>query len=356
MTGPGAGGAGDPAAPLEPFDEVDTVVGPLLVSRGDEVVAEALRRCGEWEATETRYLSALLRPGQRFVDVGAHVGYFTVLAAQRVGPTGSVLAFEPEERNLDLLRRNVARRGLGNVEVLPVAAARSPGRMSLVLDERNRGAHHLVPLGEARTAVDCVRLDDVLPGSVDVVKVDAQGYDHEIVAGMQRSLAENPRMTVMVELSVGELDRRRLDPAEVLEGYESLGCSISMFDRFGWLRAASTPTVLQRCRAWGTTDFTLVLRRAAQPGSGAVEHADRPGPATGLEVGEGPDGLVVRQPALGRVHRLSPTAALIFTLCTGAMTVTEIAACVQQACELPSPPTAETEQCLDSLRRAGLVL
>lgn len=69
---------------LGPVVEVETVVGPLLLPRNDHVITPELAHWGGWEQpAETRYLQATLRPGQTFVDVGAHVGYFSVLAASR---------------------------------------------------------------------------------------------------------------------------------------------------------------------------------------------------------------------------------------------------------------------------------
>jgi FkbM family methyltransferase len=252
----------EPASdPLEPIVEVETVVGPLLLPQGDRVITAVLRSSHVWEPPETRFLQMALRPGQTFVDVGAHVGYFSVLAAKRVGPNGAVIALEPETRNLDLLQRNVARNDCPNVVVLPFAAGSAPGWMSLVLVEHNRGAHRLAPLGEADTLVSCVRLDDVLPGTVDVVKVDAQGYDHEVIDGMRRTLAANPRLVVIAELSVEELERRRLDPADVLAGYESLGFAISILDPFGRPRRMTSERVLEHAHAPGAQDFSLVLER-----------------------------------------------------------------------------------------------
>ena len=160
-----------------------------------------------WEPRETRYLTTLLQAGQTFVDVGANVGYFSLFAADLVGPGGTVIAVEPEPRNLDLLQRNIARNGVETVRVLPFAAAAAEGTMSLALDEENRGAHRLVASDDpqAGPCVRCVRLDDVLPERVDLIKIDAQGYDHEVIEGLERTLAANPKATLLVELSRSSL-------------------------------------------------------------------------------------------------------------------------------------------------------
>jgi FkbM family methyltransferase len=337
----------------EPVDEVETLAGPLLVSREDRMIASVLRDCGEWEWAETAYLRAILRPGKTFVDVGAHVGYFSVLGSKGVGPAGRVIAFEPEPRNLDLLRRNLARNRCRNATVIPYAVTSAPGWMSLKLDEENRGAHHLVPPGEAGTTVRCVRLDDVLPETVDVVKVDAQGYDHEVVAGLERTLARNPAMVVIAELSHDELERRGIDPELVVAGYEALGFTMSMFDERGRLERMTARAVLDSARG---RDCSVVLERPTEPSLALTDPRSRPRRTAGLVVNETDDGLIVSQPVRRKAHYLNHISAVVFDLCTGENTVSTIIETVQEIYERPGSPAAEVEDCLQQLSAERLVL
>jgi FkbM family methyltransferase len=341
------------------------VAGRLLVPDADEMITPVMRRDGAWEAAETRFLLSELRPGMTFVDVGAHVGYFSVLAARSVGASGTVIAIEPEPRNLDLLRINLARNDCANAFVLPVAAHSEPGSMSLALDEQNRGGHRLVPLGEAATIVRCVRLDDVLPAKVDVVKIDAQGYDHEVVAGLTGTLAANPQLIVIAELSLSELGRLSIDPGLVLSQYKELGLTISTFEDSGGVRRTSAKQILSDCRAGRfPSDFSLILQRPHAP-SAAREGSRRPRAArdgrhcptatASLQVTEREDGLIVSEAGQGRTHHLNETAALVFELCTGKNTIERIVEVVQQAYELAEPPSDDVKECLDHLRSEGLV-
>ncbi len=330
--------------------EVPTAAGSLLLPQDDEVITPALRRDGVWEGPETRFLVSELRPGATFVDVGAHVGYFSLLASKLVGPSGSVIAIEPEERNLELLRLNLSRNDCPNVRVLPVAAHSAPGRMSLALDRRNSGGHRLVAHGQAPVTVCCVRLDDVLPVAVDLVKIDAQGYDHEIVEGMQHTFAANPDLTVLAELSLSELERRAIEPSAVVGRYAELGFTVSTFEHSGQLRRTSAAKLLAECGAGRfPSDFSLVLER---PPPLAAEY---PAAVAGLEVSETADGLIVRDPARNRAQKLNPTAAVVFELCTGDDPLTRIAELVREAFGLAATPTDEVRQCIDHLRSEGLV-
>src|SRR5262249_8726257 len=94
-----------------------------------EVVGAELYRHGYIEPAMTRVLLERLRPGMVFVDVGAHYGYYSLLASQAVGPAGAVLAVEPARRTFQILRRNVAR--LDNVTAHQVAAQAATGTMDL---------------------------------------------------------------------------------------------------------------------------------------------------------------------------------------------------------------------------------
>jgi FkbM family methyltransferase len=249
-------------APL-PVIEVDTQVGSLLAHRDDEVITANLIRWGVWEAQETQFLRTLLRPGDTFVDVGANIGYFSVLAAGCIGSRGYVIAFEPEPRNLELLRMNLARHGVPpNATVFPLAAYSHPCQMALATNEANRGDHFLAPHASGGLRVRCVRLDDVLPRSVDVIKIDTQGFDHDVLAGLEQTIAVNPALVVLTELSLTKLGLRRIDVDEVLAGYLAHGFGIEALDPWGRAFPLAAADVVSHCVAEAVEEISLVLRRA----------------------------------------------------------------------------------------------
>jgi FkbM family methyltransferase len=248
-----------------PTIQVDTVVGPLLAHRDDEVITSNLVRWGIWEAPETHFLRAALKAGGTFVDVGANIGYFSVLAAHSTGIHGTVIAIEPEPRNAAVLRANLERIQCSNAIVLEIAAYSQPGWMSLALNESNRGDHYLVAPNDDDMLVRCERLDDVLQGPVDLVKIDTQGFDHDVLAGLTRTIGANPELIVLTELSLRSLDSRSLDARPVLAGYAELGFSLSLLDGWGRPRASTIDGVLGFCAGAGLDEVTLVLcqRRGA---------------------------------------------------------------------------------------------
>ena len=204
-------------------DVKHTVVGDLFVHADDRVMTPAIRQDGSWERDEAAFLAQTLRPGDTFLDVGANFGYFSVFGAFLVGSTGSVIAVEPEGRNLQLLKANLWRNSCANAVVLPVAAGREQGFLPLRLNEENRGDHQTGVGAAPDRLVPAVRLDDLLAGRrVDCIKVDTQGSDHDVIAGLSRVIRES-RSTVLCEFWPEGLDERGIDPLSVAEEYRQAG-------------------------------------------------------------------------------------------------------------------------------------
>ena len=177
---------------------------------GDRHFAPCLRHHALWEPAETLALLRMLRPGMSVVDVGAHVGYYSVLCAQRVGPAGRVIAFEPEAHNRRLLQANLLLNDCANVSVHASAVDAAAGAARLFLSQTNRGDHRLQAVaGRSSVAVDTVPLDAVLGGlAVDFVKIDTQGAEPRVLHGMAGLIArQRERLAVLLEFAPGLLAR-----------------------------------------------------------------------------------------------------------------------------------------------------
>jgi FkbM family methyltransferase len=158
---------------------------------------------GAWEERQVELIRSLLREGMTFVDVGAHIGLYTVLAAHCVGPAGRVYAFEPAPDNVRLLRHNVAQNKLSNVTVESLAVSRSCGRAPFRISSQDSASHTLAPRAGGRTVeVETTSLDEyfsALDAPIGVLKLDAEGAEPEILAGMVRILARHPEMILFTE-------------------------------------------------------------------------------------------------------------------------------------------------------------
>jgi FkbM family methyltransferase len=193
-------------APLRllPTDLVVPVLqGPLRGTRW--IVGSATHGCwvGSYEATKQRACLRHLRPGLTAYDVGANVGFYTLLFSRLVGDPGAVHAFEPLPRNVEYLERHVALNGAANVRIHPVAVGRSRGTAAFE-PARHASMGRLVTSPSASTRpVPVVCLDDVVYADgqppPDLVKMDVEGGEADVLAGMRRLLAEK-RPTLLVAL------------------------------------------------------------------------------------------------------------------------------------------------------------
>jgi FkbM family methyltransferase len=211
-----------------------TDVGTLLAHPEDQVITPFIRRHGHWELDDCRLLEEELSPGSAAVDVGANIGYMTLVAARAVGPTGSVVAIEPHPANVALLQANVARNELADrVRVIGAAAWDAPGVLELSECVENTGDHRVQTLQSERSVlrVDAVRLDDVVPESmrISVIKLDTQATEHRVLAG-SRALLERDRPVILVEYWPQGLRDRGDDPLEVLAGFRKLGYKLEVPD------------------------------------------------------------------------------------------------------------------------------
>ncbi|MEE9606625.1 MAG: FkbM family methyltransferase [Myxococcota bacterium] len=202
---------------------------PLFLNPDDPVITTLILARRGWEANETYWFSRSVGPGDTVVDVGANIGYYTVLGALLVGDSGHVYAFEPDPESFAFLERNVRLNGLHNVTLEQKALSNRPGQIRLFLSERNKGDHRIFDApDEERESIEieAVTLDDYLRGrgdEVDFIKVDTQGAEAVIVEGMQRLLASNNHVRMAMEFSPWLLEQFGNDPAELLATLQAHG-------------------------------------------------------------------------------------------------------------------------------------
>ena len=111
-----------------------TRFGATITVNGSDIVGRDITFFGTWEPNLTASLSWRLSPGDTFVDVGANVGHFTLLASRLVGPTDRAVAVEPSPANLTLLTRNAASNRARNVQIVAAAASETAGALDFYGD------------------------------------------------------------------------------------------------------------------------------------------------------------------------------------------------------------------------------
>jgi len=206
---------------LDPVDDVDR---NILID-------------GEWERETWHGLYEHVPRGGVFVDVGAHIGYYSLKAASMVGPGGRVLAIEPNPDTVRRLRANIRASGASNVTVAPVACSDSEGVLELFaaahintgassLSEAN--ASHFGPV-TAAYRVQGRRLDGIVQESgvtrVDVIKIDVEGAEFMVLKGAAETL-DRYHPVVVIEIIEGQLRAMGTSSADVLRFFRAHGYAL----------------------------------------------------------------------------------------------------------------------------------
>jgi FkbM family methyltransferase len=234
----------------------------MLLHAADRTITPQLVHEGTWEPDEAQFLRAVITPGDVVVDIGANVGYFTLLGAHATGDAGTVIAVEPQVHNAELLRANVWRHGLVNVQILPAAAGAERGFLGLhELIPNNTGSFETRPTwGPDDAIVPVVGLDEVLEDLVvDVVKVDVQGADHEAIAGMRRALGRSPQAVVLTEFWLDGMEARGVTPVQVLASYRASQRPLSLLGPGGSTTRADDAEIIAACERSEGRFVNLVL-------------------------------------------------------------------------------------------------
>lgn len=204
----------------------------LEILEGDSIVGPSIER-GTWEEHETRLFRAHLDPSARVLDLGANVGWYSVLA---VLAGCEVHAFEPVPEIAAVCRRNLDRAmsvGPGRAVLHESAAGAAPGRARIALGLENFGDNRVLDAGAPRPAdmgdgrtveIKIERVDDVAPGPARIVKIDTQGSEWLALQGMKGVLASSRELALLLEFWPYAL--RGASPEELLRHLAASGFTI----------------------------------------------------------------------------------------------------------------------------------
>jgi FkbM family methyltransferase len=179
---------------------------------------------GLFEPSETVLVARHLRPGDIFIDIGAHIGWFTTLAADRVGATGRVVACEPYPANAASLRENLTRNCCRNVELIDTALGSRTGTVTLGRGGGDSGAVTAVDWDrDRRVDVRMATLDDIAAGlgTIALMKVDVEGWEAQILQGAAKTLLRTK--CVLIEINPPALAKAGTSPDELIALLQEAG-------------------------------------------------------------------------------------------------------------------------------------
>lgn len=190
---------------------------------------------GRHEPFYTEVLAKWIKEGDTVVDVGANIGYFSLIAARAVGARGRVYAFEPDPGNFALLKKNITVNNFDNTTPLQMAVSDRTGGALLFQSDDYMWDHRIFDPGEARKTipVDAVALDDYfrgIKGRIDLIKMDIQGAEGYALRGMRRLFEKNKKLVLVTEFDPSLLRQTGIEPHEFVMSLISQGFKILNID------------------------------------------------------------------------------------------------------------------------------
>lgn len=183
------------------------------------------------EPMNTHIIDSLLNEGDTFLDIGAHIGYYTLIASKIVGETGKVFAFEPDPTNFALLNRNIEANKCKNVTAVQKAVSNKTETTKLYISPDNTGDNRIydIHLGWESTDIETITIDDYFkdyPKQIDFVKMDIQGSEGLTVEGMHHTLQKNDHIIMITEFFPSMMIKAGTDPTAFLKAITYNGADL----------------------------------------------------------------------------------------------------------------------------------
>ncbi len=167
--------------------------------------------CGSFDYEIKRLLLKYLKPGDTFIDVGANVGYFSAVAATKVGSDGQIHAFEPVPGFFQSVQQIKELNPQYQIVLNQCALGDSPSKTKIYENKENMGGHSILKefvgdLIEQEHEIDVIRLDDYIEekglADISLIKIDTEGYEYPVLLGMQRYFEKtSQRPKIIAEIS-----------------------------------------------------------------------------------------------------------------------------------------------------------
>lgn len=231
----------------------------MYVDARDLSLAPHLMMDGFWEMWVTQAIVDYVKPGMTCIDVGANVGYFTLLLGELVGDKGEVIGYEPMMELVALLKDSITVNG-SVAQVLPRAASDHSGFQKFygVSGFAGSGSLNEFPgsrvIATAKQKEVCLsRIDDDFAGripTVHFVKIDVQGHEFQVLAGMKETIAQSPGIAIAMEFTPSEHE----NPAEAIDTIVRMGLRIQAIGTDGQVR----PITLEDAARADTGDHRML--------------------------------------------------------------------------------------------------
>lgn len=217
------------------------------------------KRCQD--AVEIAWIRRLLRPGSHVLDIGANIGFYTLLLSDLTGAEGHVHAFEPEATNVKRLSAIAGHRN--NVTIVPKAVSDRSGKLLIYTSPKLNVDHRTYKVANYKEAItiDGVTIDDYVGGRfrVDFIKMDIQGYELSALRGMEKTIKANPTLVIFSEFWPYGLRQAGASARLVYDYIRSLDLNMWLPEKVG-LRPVSR-TAVEQFREIEAAYYNVILSK-----------------------------------------------------------------------------------------------
>lgn len=258
--------------------EVEASFGSVFRCRLPDLIQSYILLFRVWEPDLTEFISSRLRRGDVFVDVGANIGYFTLLASRKVGPEGKVVAIDALPSNYAELVYNISlSANRDNVRPVNRAVSDSHGTLRVYAGRPHNLGHATTAPGQRKNlhfeaTVPAAPLSDLLQTDeirgARLLKIDVEGAEPSVLAGLGPFLEHcNPELEIVLELSPVWWTEPGLTPERVLAPLRAAGFNTYRMDnnympwRYLWPKAVRKPRRVERLSDRQAKQIDLVLSR-----------------------------------------------------------------------------------------------
>ncbi|MCC8430937.1 FkbM family methyltransferase [Reyranella aquatilis] len=262
---------------LGPEHLATTYFGARLYCNPQDLIQRMILYFGVWEPDVSRVIEQNLSAGDVFVDIGANIGYDTLLASSRVGATGKVVSIEASPRTFALLQRNLAANpSSSNVRAVNAAVSDKPGTLDLYeINEGNIGAATTLASrgGTLMASVEALPLAEILKpdelARLRLIKMDVEGAEPPILRHLLEQLSRYPAtMDIVVEASPEDDFEAWRDVFDRMRAAGFAAWAIENDYELDWYLRWRRPATLQRVETMPTRqqDLLFTRRRTSLPG------------------------------------------------------------------------------------------
>jgi FkbM family methyltransferase len=183
----------------------------------DRMVAAYLWKFGWLEGYEMSLFHSCLKPGQIMLDIGANMGVYSLTASNIIGDAGKIIAFEPDDDNFKVLKKNILKNEFKNIDPVPYAVSDKEETIFFETHSLNSGNHQIrkEKTEHGQTSIQAICLDNFLPENqkVDIIKIDIQGAEFYAFLGMKKLLSNNPNVIIFSEYWTTGLRNLGIEPS-----------------------------------------------------------------------------------------------------------------------------------------------